>query len=111
MARPEIRLDMNTIAEKRRRFGSRRIGVIVERVGLVMNEKKRYRIDREEGLSVRRYRGTKRARGSRTPMPLPLRPNSRWSLDPRHGHSDQWRSHGSMSDTFGACRTFARPWA
>jgi putative transposase len=64
-----------------------------ERVGMVMNEKKLYRIYREEGLSVRRCRGRKRARGSRTPMPVPLRPNQRWSLD-------------FLSDTFGACRKF-----
>jgi putative transposase len=90
---PEIRLEMNKIAEKRRRFGYRRIGVLLERVGMVMNEKKLYRIYREEGLSVRRRRGRKRARGSRTPMPVPLRPNQRWSLD-------------FLSDTFGACRKF-----
>jgi putative transposase len=90
---PEIRLEMNKIAEKRRRFGYRRIGVMLERVGMVMNEKKLYRIYREEGLSVRRRRGRKRARGSRTPMPVPLRPNQRWSLD-------------FLSDTFGACRKF-----
>ena len=93
MARPDIRLEMNKIAEKRRRFGYRRIGVMLERVGMVMNEKKLYRIYREEGLSVRRRRGRKRARGSRTPMPVPLRPNQRWSLD-------------FLSDTFGACRKF-----
>ena len=44
-------------------------------------------------LSVRRRRGRKRARGSRTPMPVPLRPNQRWSSD-------------FLSDTFGACRKF-----
>jgi len=43
---------MNKIAEKRRRFGYRRIGVMLERVGMIMNEKKLYRIYREEGLSV-----------------------------------------------------------
>ncbi len=116
---PEIRKEMNKIAEKRRRFGyplagngllanreRRRIGVLLERVGMIMNEKKLYpladrrlpsiavrRIYREEGLSVRRRRGRKRARGSRTPMPMPLRPNQRWSLD-------------FLSDTFGACRKF-----
>ena len=90
---PEIRLEMNKIAEKRRRFGYRRIGVLLERVGMIMNEKKLYRIYREEGLSVRRRRGWKRARGSRIPMPVPLRPNQRWSLD-------------FLSDTFGACRKF-----
>jgi putative transposase len=90
---PEIRLEMNKLAEKRRRFGYRRMGVMLERVGMVMNEKKLYRINREEGLSVRRLRSRKRARGSRTPMPVPLRPNQRWSL-------------GFLSDTFGACRKF-----
>ena len=45
----------------------RRIGVLLERVGMVMNEKKLYRIYLQEGLSVRRRRGRKRARGSRTP--------------------------------------------
>lgn len=90
---PEIRLEMNKIAEKRRRFGCRRIGILLERVGMIMNEKKLYRFYREEGLSVRRRRGRKRARGSRTPMPVPLCPNQRWSLD-------------FLSDTFGACRRF-----
>jgi putative transposase len=97
---------MNKVAKKRRRFGYRRIGVMLERVGMIMNEKKLYpladrrlssnavrRIYREEGLSVRRRRGRKRARGSRTPMPVPLQPNQRWSLD-------------FLLDTFGACRKF-----
>ena len=91
---PEIRRKMNKIAEKRRRFGYRRIVVMLKRVGMVMNEKKLYRIYREEGLSVRRRRGRKRADGSRTPMPVPLRPNQRWSLD-------------FLSDTFGAGRKFS----
>lgn len=90
-ANPEICLERNKIAKKRRRFGYRRIGVLLERLGMVMNEKKHYRIYREEGFSVRRRRGRKRARGSRTPMPL--RPNQCWSLD-------------FLSDTFGACRKF-----
>ena len=29
-----------------------------------------------------------------------------WLISPRHSHSDQWRSHGSISDTFGASRKF-----
>ena len=79
---------------------------MLERDGFTMNEKKLYRLYREEGLSVRRRRGRKRARGTRAPMPIPNRPNVRWSLDPRHGHSDQWRIHGSISDTFGVSRKF-----
>ena len=78
---PEIRKAMKEIAEKRRRFGYRRIGILLERKGMTMNHKKLYRIYREEGLSVKRRRGRKRARGSRTPMPTAARPNARWSLD------------------------------
>ncbi len=72
---PEIREEMHKIAEKRRRFGYRRVGILLERKGMIMNEKKVYRIYREEGLSVRRRRGRKRARGSRSPMPAALLPD------------------------------------
>src|SRR6056297_887103 len=84
---------MSEIASSRRRFGYRRIGILLERKGMIMNAKKLYRIYREEGLSVRRRRGRKRARGSRAPMPTALRPNQRWSMD-------------FVSDTFGASRKF-----
>jgi hypothetical protein len=77
---PDIRKEMGKLAEKRRRFGSRRLGILLERKGMVMNHKKLYRLYREEGLSVRRRRGRKRARGSRSPMPQALRPNQRWSM-------------------------------
>jgi putative transposase len=39
---------------------------------------------REEGLTVRRRKGRKRAVGSRTPAPVPALPNQRWSLDLVH---------------------------
>ena len=84
---------MKAIASKRRRFGYRRIGVLLERKGRIMNHKKLYRLYTEEKLGVRRRRGRKRARGSRTPMPVALHLGERWSLD-------------FMSDTFGASRKF-----
>ena len=68
---------MKKIARKRRRFGYRRIGVLLERKGMIMNHKKLYRLYTDEKLSVRRRRGRKRARGSRTPMPVALSPNKR----------------------------------
>ena len=89
----DIRKEMKEIAGKRRRFGYRRIGVLLERKGMTMNHKKLYRIYREEGLSVKRRRGRKRARGTRTPMPVAARSNARWSLD-------------FVSDSFGASRKF-----
>jgi len=90
---PEIRKEIQEIAGKRRRFGYRRIGILLERTGMTMNHKKLYRIYREEGLSVKRRRGHKRARGSRTPMLEALRPNARWSLD-------------FLADRFGTSRKF-----
>ena len=39
---PEIREEMHKIAEKRRRFGYRRVGILLERKGMIMNEKKLY---------------------------------------------------------------------
>ena len=47
-----IREAMREIAGQRRRFGYRRIGVMLERKGMSMNHKKLYRLYREEGLSV-----------------------------------------------------------
>ena len=66
---------------ERRRFGYRRLGIILAREGLVMNHKKLLRPYREENLRVRRRRGRKRAMGMRAPMTLPQGPNQRWSLD------------------------------
>lgn len=78
---PEIRKEMQEIAGKRRRFGYRRIGILLERKGMIMNHKKLYRLYREEGLTVRKRGGCKRAIGTRAPMAIPQGPNQRWSLD------------------------------
>lgn len=72
---------MRELAAKRRRFGYRRLGVLLSREGMDMNHKKLFRLYREEGLTVRRGKGRKRATGSRTQMPAPHQPRDRWSLD------------------------------
>jgi len=69
------------LAAERRRFGYRRLGILLEREGVSMNKKKLFRLYREEGLAVRRRRGRKRATGPRSPMAMPDGPNQRWSLD------------------------------
>lgn len=78
---PEIRARLRALAAERRRFGYRRLGLLLKREGLVMNEKKLFRLYKDEGLSVRRRRGRKRATGTRAPMAIPQGPNQRWSLD------------------------------
>jgi putative transposase len=66
---------------QRRRFGYRRLGLLLGREGIKLNHKKLYRLYREERLMVRKRGGRKRALGSRAPMALPQGPNQRWSLD------------------------------
>jgi putative transposase len=72
---------MRAIARERRRFGYRRLHVMLKREGLAVNHKKLFRLYREEKLSVRRRGGRKRAIGTRAPMLVPLCLNERWSLD------------------------------
>lgn len=78
---PEIRQRLRDLAGERRRFGYRRLGILLAREGMTMNHKKLYRLYCEEGLSVRRRRGRKRATSTRAPMTIPQGPNQRWSLD------------------------------
>nr|WP_241527303.1 IS3 family transposase [Sphingomonas turrisvirgatae] len=77
----DLRSRLREIALERRRFGYRRLGIMLAREGIVMNHKKLLRLYREENLRVRRQRGRKRAMGTRAPMTLPQGPNQRWSLD------------------------------
>lgn len=72
---------MKAIAAERRRFGYRRIHIMLERQGIVMNLKKLRRLYREEHLEVRKRGGRKRALGTRRPMAVPQAANDRWSLD------------------------------
>ena len=81
------------VARERRRFGYRRINVMLHREGIYMNHKKLRRIHAEEKLQVRRRGGRKRALGTRRPMEVPDGPNQRWSLD-------------FVSDAFTDCRRF-----
>ena len=70
---------LRAIALERRRFGYRRLGIMLAREGIVMNHKKMLRLYREEGLRVRRRSGRKRAMGTRAPMTLPQGVNQRYS--------------------------------
>ncbi|MEZ0060604.1 putative transposase [Bradyrhizobium elkanii] len=76
-----VRQRMKAIAQERRRFGYRRLHVLLKREGYVINHKKLFRLYREEKLAVRRPGGRKRAIGTRAPMTVPMAPNDRCSLD------------------------------
>ena len=76
-----LRARLRELAAVRRRFGYRRLHVLMRREGLVLNHKKLRRLYREERLQVRQRRGRKRALGTRAPMAIPQGANQRWSLD------------------------------
>lgn len=76
-----LREKLRELAHQRRRFGYRRLHILLRREGLTINRKKTQRLYREGGLTVRRRRGRKRAVGARAPAPVPALPNQRWSLD------------------------------
>ena len=77
----ELRARLRGLAAERRRFGYRRLGLLLAREGLRLNHKKLRRIYAEERLQVRRRGGRKRALGTRAPIALPDAVNQRWSLD------------------------------
>lgn len=114
-----LRQRLKELSGERRRFGYRRLHVLRNREGWKVNWKKLYRIHREEGLTVRKRGGRKRAIGTRAPIiarrrmrsmlpggAIPQGPNQRWSLDPRHCLSDQWRSNDSIPDSLSDGRRF-----
>jgi putative transposase len=76
-----LRGRLRELASQRRRFGYRRLLIMLRREGTHVNHKKLRRLYREERLQVRRRGGRKRALGTRAPMGIPQGPNQRWSLD------------------------------
>lgn len=79
-----IRTRLRELAAFRRRFGYRRLYILLRREGLCLNHKKLRRLYAEERLQVGRRGGRKRALGTRAPLALPQGPNQRWSLDFLH---------------------------
>ncbi|RZI65471.1 MAG: IS3 family transposase [Pseudomonas sp.] len=77
----DLRERLKALAHERRRFGYRRLHVLLRREGHLVNHKRLFRLYREEKLTVRKRGGRKRAIGTRAPMLIPLAANDRWSLD------------------------------
>jgi putative transposase len=53
-----LRVKLRELASQRRRFGYRRLGLMLERQGIKLNAKKLYRLYKEERLTVRKRGGT-----------------------------------------------------
>ena len=77
----ELRTRLRDLANQRRRFGYRRLHILLRELGEPSGVNRIYRLYREEGLTVRKRRARRRAIGTRTPILVEARVNARWSLD------------------------------
>ena len=76
-----LRVRLRELAQQRRRFGYRRLHILLLRDGVTINRKRTQRLYTEEGLTVRKRKSRRRAVGARAPLPVVARANERWSLD------------------------------
>jgi transposase InsO family protein len=77
----ELRARLRELANQRRRFGYRRLYILLRDDGEASGINRIYRLYREEGLAVRRRRTRRKAVGTRAPILVEAKPNARWSLD------------------------------
>jgi hypothetical protein len=77
----DLRERLRALAAERRRFGYRRLHILLRRDGVLVNRKKTQRLYTEEGLTVRKRRSRRRAVGARAAPPVLALPNQRWSLE------------------------------
>jgi putative transposase len=72
---------LTTLAGQKRRYGYRRLHVLLRREGWVINQKRTYRVYHEAGLMVRRRKRKRIAGVERQPKVIALAPNVIWSMD------------------------------
>ena len=77
----ELRARLRALANERRRFGYRRLFILLRREGEPSGINRIYRLYREEGLAVRKRRARRKAIGTRVPILVEAKVNARWSLD------------------------------
>jgi putative transposase len=77
----ELKTRLCELAEQKRRYGYRRLHVLLRREGWEINRKRTYRVYHEAGLMVRK-RKRKRIAGVERQVKAPaLAPNESWSMD------------------------------
>lgn len=72
---------MNAISARFKRFGYRRIHVMLEREGIHLNHKRVYRLYKEAGLVLKRKKKRRHYEKRGMPDRTFTEPNSRWSMD------------------------------
>ena len=76
-----LKARLTALAGQKRRYGYRRLHVLLCREGWVINWKRTYRVYREAGLTVRRRKRKRIAGVERQPKVVALAPNVSWSMD------------------------------
>jgi len=77
----ELRTRLRDLANQRRRFGYRRLFILLREQGEPSGINRIYRLYKEEGLTVRKRKARRRAVGTRSPILVEAKVNARWSLD------------------------------
>jgi len=102
----ELRARLRELANERRRFGYRRLFVLLRREGESSGINRIHRLYREEGLAVRKRRTRRKASGIRVPILVEARPNARWSLDfvsDQFAHGRRFRILNIVDDVTKEC--------
>ncbi|BDV36419.1 hypothetical protein SS37A_39490 (plasmid) [Methylocystis iwaonis] len=73
-----LREKLRELANARRRFGYRRLFVLLRQEGERSGKNRIYRLYRGEGLTVRKRRARRRAVGTRATILAEAKPNARW---------------------------------
>ena len=76
-----LRERISELAGEKRRYGYRRIHILLRREGWKVNRKRTYRLYREAGLAVRRRKRKRIGLFERKPLPKPSTVNRSWSMD------------------------------
>lgn len=76
-----LRERLRSLAAERRRFGYRRLTVLLRREGWAVNHKRVYRLYQEEGLAVRPRKRQRLAAAARVPLPMPTQADQLWTMD------------------------------
>ncbi len=79
-----MRVRFRELANERRRFGYRRLFILLRREGQPSGINRIHRLYREEGLSVRKRRARRKALSARAPILIEAKPNARRSTDFLH---------------------------
>ncbi len=88
---------LRELAGERRRFGYRRLTVLLRREGRVVNHKRVYRLYREAGLAVRSRKRKRLRAEARRPLVLPTQANRVWTMDFTHDNLASGRKFRTLN--------------